>query len=262
MNIFRNLFYRNSKPAEPNNTRLLQLLDIYWRANGKGETYENVVLELMNGNSFLMLPGQDKDSQVSGGWITTKEAKTIGLSSVYTLEGIKVLAAFTDQKALLDWSKGTCSYFSMRSQDVLQLCETNGIERVVINNNSSNTFVLEKTREDAKEYVIQANSDVKIGTPNTPLDRSLLEKMIIRCNDLHSIKRVYHYGQMRGNEFSLILGFELTKSSENEKKAVVDMVRDVIANETLPCPLDIFFIETEEWREQIAMIAGSLIYKA
>jgi hypothetical protein len=85
--------------------------------------------------------------------------------------------------------------------------------------------------------------------------------MVARFSDLDNIKRVYHYGQTKGNEFSLVLGFELTKSSENGKKAVVDLDRDVIWNEELPQPLEIFFIETEQWGRQIRAIEGGLIYE-
>jgi hypothetical protein len=262
MKIFQRFFYRTSKPNGPDNTKLLQLLDIYWKADGKDSTYEKVVLELMKGNSFLLLPGPNEFGKQTGGWMTTKEAMTMKLSSLYTLDGLKVLAAFTDEKALLDWSKRPCPYTSIRSQDVLNLCEANGIVRIVINNNSSNAFVLEKARQDTKEYEIPANSEVQIGVPNTPLNPFLLEKMVTRFSDLDNIKRVYQYGQTKGNEFSLVLGFELTKSSENGKKAVIDLVRDVIGNEELPKPLDIFFIETEEWGKQIRAIEGGLIYES
>ncbi len=261
MKIFQRFFDRTSKPDRPDNTKLLQLLDIYWKADGKGNTYEKVVLELMKGNSFLLLPGPNEFGKQGGGWMTTKEAMTMKLSSLYTLDGLKVLAAFTDEKALLDWSKRPCPYTSIRSQDVLELCKANGIVRIVINNNSSNTFVLEKARQDTKEYEIPANSEVRIGVPNTPLNPFLLEKMVTRFSDLDNIKRVYHYGQTKGNEFSLVFGFELTKSSQNGKKAVIDLVRDVIGNEELPQPLDIFFIETEEWGRQIRAIEGGLIYE-
>ena len=47
-----------------------------------------------------------------------------------------------------------------------------------------------------------------------------------------------------------------------QKKAVIDLVRDVIGNEELPKPLDIFFIETEEWGKQIRAIEGGLIYES
>jgi hypothetical protein len=89
----------------------------------------------------------------------------------------------------------------------------------------------------------------------------LLEKLSTRFGDLDNIRRVYHYGQTKGKEFSLVLGFELKRSSENGKKAVSDLVSDVIGQEELPHPLDIFFIETEEWGRQIRAVEGSLIYE-
>jgi hypothetical protein len=39
------------------------------------------------------------------------------------------------------------------------------------------------------------------------------------------------------------------------------LAHDVIDHEELPNPLDIFFVETEEWVGQIMAIEGSLIYK-
>lgn len=217
MKIFQRFFANGEKPSRPDNARLLQLLDVYWKAGGKGKTYENVVLELMKGNSFLLLPGQGELGEKMEGWVTTKEVTALKLSSLYTLDGLKVLAAFTDEKALLDWSKKACPYTSMRSQAVLELCEAKGIARIVINNSSPNTFVLEKARQDTKGYEISANSEVLMGTPNAPLSRTVIEKMINRFSELDNIKRVYHYGQTKGKEFSLILGFELKRSSENGK---------------------------------------------
>ena len=67
--------------------------------------------------------------------------------------------------------------------------------------------------------------------------------------------------QTRNNEFSLVLGVDLVKRSEIGKKAVVVLVEDAIRNEKLPSPLDILFIESEEWRRQVSAIEGSLIYK-
>lgn len=261
MKIFQRFFGKGEKLSRPDNTRLLELLDVYWKADGKGKTYENVVLELMKGNSFLMLPGQSELGEKTEGWVTTKEVTALNLASLYTLDGLKVLAAFTDEKALMDWSKKALPYTSMRSQAVLELCEANGITRIVINNNSPNTFVLEKARQGTKGYEIPANSEVLMGTPNTPLSRTVIEKMITRFGDLDNIRRVYHYGQTKGKEFSLILGFELKRSSDNGKKAVIDLVRESIGREKLPQSLDIFFIETEEWRRQIEAIEGSLIYE-
>lgn len=47
-----------AKSSNPDNSRLFKLLEIYQKQNGKGDSYKNVVLELMNGNSFLLLPSQ------------------------------------------------------------------------------------------------------------------------------------------------------------------------------------------------------------
>jgi len=257
MKIFDRIFNRSSKAKDPDNSKLLRLLNNYW----KGDTYKKVLLELMNGNSFLMLPGQNEFAAGSGGWLTTKEFKTIKLA-FYTLDGLNVLAAFTDEKALLDWSKQPCSYTSLRSQDVLKLCEENDFARVVINNNSPNTFVVERNRGGIQEYSIEANSKVMLGAPDTPINKLLLEKMVDCFKKLDNINQVYHYAQTKNNEFSLVLAFDLERNSENGKKAIIDLVRDTIGNETLPSPLDIFFIESKVWRSQIMAIKGGLIYQA
>jgi len=67
--------------------------------------YVKVRKELMDGNAFLILPTVKNDA-VSEGWNTYSEASRIQLSSLYTIDGIKVLAAFTDPDSVLRWSKG------------------------------------------------------------------------------------------------------------------------------------------------------------
>jgi hypothetical protein len=59
-----------------------------------------------------------------------------------------------------------------------------------------------------------------------------------------------------------VLAFDLERNSENGKKAVIDLVRDTIGNESFPSPLDVFFIDSEDWRRRIIEIEGSLIYQA
>jgi hypothetical protein len=261
MGIFKKLLSSQSKPENPDNSKLLSLIDIYWKSEGKGETYKNVVLELMNGNSFLILPGSNGFEGGSNRWITTDEKKKLSLSSIYNLDGLKVLAAFTDERALLDWAKKPCAYISMRSQSVLQLCEENGISRIIINNNSSNTLVLEKDRSANEEFTIREKEKLLLGIPDTPLDKSIIEKLITRFRNLDNIQEVYHYGQTKDNKFSLVLAFTLAKISENGKKAIIDAVGDAIANEILQYPLDVFFIETEEWKKQVSLIEGASIYR-
>jgi SseB protein N-terminal domain len=261
MGIFKKLLSGESKPGNPDNSKLLRLIDIYWKSEGKGKAYENVVLELTSGNSFLILPGSSGFAEKPDGWITTDEKTKLGLSSIYNLDGLKVLAAFTDERALLDWAKKPCAYTSMRSQSVLQLCEDNGIARIIINNSSSNTFVLEKDRSAAtQEFAIPANEKLLLGIPETPLSKSIIEKLITRFKNLDNILEVYHYGQTKDNQFSLVLAFALENISENGEKAVIDAVGEAIADETLQYPLDVFFIETKDWKKEISRIDGASIY--
>jgi len=261
MAIFKKFLSGQSKSGDPNNIKLLRLIDIYWESDGKGKAYENVVLELMSGNSFLILPGSSGFEGRSDGWITTDEKTKLGLSSIYNLDGLKVLAAFTDERALLDWAKKPCAYTSMRSQSVLQLCEDNGIARIIINNSSSNTFVLEKDRSATQEFAISANEKLLLGIPETPLSNSMMEKLIARFRNLENILEVYHYGQTKDSQFSLVLAFTLEKISENGEKAEIDAVGEAIADETLQYPLDVFFIETKEWKKEISRIDGASIYR-
>ncbi|POS00720.1 hypothetical protein Q361_1277 [Flavobacterium croceum DSM 17960] len=65
MGIFDKLFGSNKAKittANPDNSRLFDLLEIYRVQNGQGDTYKNVILELMNGNSFLLLPSENDGS--------------------------------------------------------------------------------------------------------------------------------------------------------------------------------------------------------
>jgi hypothetical protein len=128
---------------DPDNTQLLNLLSIYWNSDGLGETYKNVVSELMTGNSFLMLPTLNVPTLKTDGWEKTTSTTRLALATIVPFEGRKALRAFTDEEPLLKWMKGPHLYTSMRSQDVLKLCVANGISRLIINNGSLNTFVLE-----------------------------------------------------------------------------------------------------------------------
>jgi hypothetical protein len=66
MGLFDKQFGSKPKPTtQPDNTKLFQLLEICQQQNGKGDSYKNVVRELMNGSSYLLLPSQN-DNEGSG----------------------------------------------------------------------------------------------------------------------------------------------------------------------------------------------------
>ncbi len=91
MGLFNKLFRDKSKVDNPDNTRLLALLDKYWKEDGKGDTYQNVVLELMKGNSFLMFPTLNEPDTDPENWTPAEKDKMIKLASVVNLDGLRVL---------------------------------------------------------------------------------------------------------------------------------------------------------------------------
>lgn len=128
-----------------NKSKLSILLDIYQKQNGKGDSYKDVILELLNGDSLLLLPSPNDSSEnqepVEG------TGKKLTLSSVFNIDGVTVLGAFTDEKALISWAKQPIPYKMLESKDVLKLCEETAIGRIVINSGLPTMFVLEQNRE-------------------------------------------------------------------------------------------------------------------
>ncbi len=127
---------------EVKQSKLSILLDTYRQQNGKGDSYKDVLMELITGDSFLFLPSSNDGTENQ----ETSEGpnKTLKLTSVFNQDGIKVLGAFSDEKALFSWAKEPIHYKMMQSKDVLQLCEENAIKRIVINSNMPTMFVLEQ----------------------------------------------------------------------------------------------------------------------
>lgn len=261
MGIFNKLFGNKAKTDNPDNSKLLGLLGEYLKNNGSGDTYKNVVLELMNGNSFLMFPTQNDANTNPDQWTIAQNDTTLKLASVVNVDGLKVLGAFTDEQALLAWTKSPCQYTAMRSQDVLKFAQENGIGRIVINSDLPNMFVLERSKENVKEYTIDQGSNIQLGTPDRLLSESIARKLIDSFRKDNAISEVYQYGQTADGGFSIVLGIVLTTNSENVKGTIFNIVQNALHNETLDQNLDVFFIETESWLNSVKSIQNSLLYK-
>ena len=233
---------------------------MYWKSDGKGDSYEKVVLELLNGNSFLMFPTANEKYTEPQEWSTIKDRDVLKMASIVNVDGLKVLGAFTDEQAMLSWTKKPTEYTAMRSQDVLKLCENNGFDRIVINTASPNTFVIERNKK-ATTHHIKENSTVQVGTPDKPLSRDLINKLIDNFRKNEVILEVYHYGMTKEKEFSLVLGFKLSSISDEAHKAAIYAVQDVVSGQNLDQPLDIFFLEKDEWYARVKQIQNALIYE-
>ena len=69
---------------QPDNTILISLLN-EWAKDMSKNNYIKVRRELIDGNSFLMLPAPGKNEAISEKWDTSSEASRIHLSSLYTI---------------------------------------------------------------------------------------------------------------------------------------------------------------------------------
>lgn len=127
---------------KPDNSKLTALLNA-WAKDMSKDNYGRVRKELMEGNSFLMLPSGESGDAVEG-WKKVAEGTKIQLASLYTVKGVKTLGVFTDVDSVLRWSKGKPMYCnSFNSETVFEICERNGIKRIVINSGSENIFPLD-----------------------------------------------------------------------------------------------------------------------
>src|ERR1700691_792405 len=115
---------------KPDNSRLIALLNA-WSKDMSKSNYASVRTELMEGNSFLMLPSERNESPAEERKELSQPSK-IRLASLYTVEGVKTLGAFTDAESVLRWSKGKQVFCnSLLSRVVFEICETNGIKRII-----------------------------------------------------------------------------------------------------------------------------------
>lgn len=268
MNFLKKLFGGQATDKEnlpqtdeqkPDNTKLLNLLH-EWKNNESPENYIKVVNELQDGQSFLLLPSIN-DGRTSNGWKTAKVGSTLKLTSVFDVDGLKVLGAFTDESALLIWKRKATEFTTMRSQDVIEFCQMHGIDRIVINSDQPTMFVLERNRENIKSETIQKDTEVKIWTPKNPITGNLLEKLKVNFSKVSTIQEVYHYGMTRNDEDVLILAFRLDIYSNDSRFACMSAIQNSMNGETLELPLDLFYLESESWHNTAKDIPNSLIYR-
>jgi hypothetical protein len=139
-NLFK--FSRKKKEKDPDNTRLLKLIDQYI-VDSEYESYKKVVLELEEGNAYLLLPSDNDWGENFPDWAPSPTGLKMKLGT-WVINGLKTTAAFTSEQVLFEWAQKPIKYVSLRSQAVLDLCEANGICRVVVDDRLRTMVVLEK----------------------------------------------------------------------------------------------------------------------
>lgn len=265
MSFLKKLFGKtDSKPAkatekEPDNTKLLFLLDTYAQHPSQ-ENYKAVIDEVAEGACFLLLPSVN-DRENSAGWNTLDTGATLKLTSVYNLDGLTVLGAFTDEAALLNWAKQQTQYTAMKTQDLIDFCQQNKIDRIVINSDQKNMFVLERNRQNITTRTIQEETKVLVGTPTNPLRKTVIDKLVENFRKVDTIDEAYQYAQSMNGETSIVLGIKMSVVSDNSREALHYALNNALADEKFEMPLDIMILETADWLETVRGIENSLFYK-
>jgi hypothetical protein len=264
MSIFKS-FFKHSDAGDPykglpENKQLLGHIAEWYRLPSD-ETYKKAIMELMEGKPTLLLPSVNTESNIKpGGWQISDANTSLKLTCIYEIEGLKALGAFTDEEALSTWSAGRAEYVALKSDDVLKLCEQNGIVRLVINSNCYNMFVVHRSRAEIKPRTIPPCTTVRVGTPERPLPRRIIEKIRSGFTSNSNIIEAYEYLNSYADEFSLIIGIVLAVDSGEGRSAATFLVQDALRGEDLEQPVDMFFLQDTEWLQTVKQISGSKFY--
>lgn len=262
MGIFDKLFGSKKQSTEnenPDNIKLITLLEKY-NKDQSPENYKKAFNEIVNGNSFLILSSVNNE-ETNDNWKTLEKDATINLTCVFNQDGLMVLGAFTTPEKLYEWAKKATQYTAMKSKDVIDFCQTNRIDRIVIDSDLPTMFVLERNRENIKTETIKKSTQVTVGTPINPISGELLKKFQYNFSKVSVIKEVYHYVMVRNDESILMLGFVLDTYTDNSKTASINSVQNSMEGEKLDLPLEMFMLNDEGWYETVKGIENSLIYK-
>jgi hypothetical protein len=265
MNFLKKLFGSSASKSEisknqnPDNTRLTYLLDIYGQ-HPSNENYRAVIDEITSGNSFLLLPSVN-DNGNTNGWQTAEAGTTINLSSIFDLDGLKVLGAFSDPNALVKWTNRVTQYTAIKTQDLVDFCRQNNVDRIVINSDQKNMFVLERNRENITSRTITESTQVLVGTPITPLPQSTIDLLVKNFKRIDTIEEAYQYAQQMNEETSLVLGIKMSVVSDNSRAALQNAINDSLSGIDIGVPIDIMLLEDEGWLSTVRNIENSLFYK-
>ncbi len=262
MSLWKNLF-SNAKHTlgfgEHDNTRLMELLIVHSRTHDPKDA-DHVYEELLKKTATLLLPSIN-DGHQEVGWRTIARGEKLKLTTVFDVDGLKVLGAFTDEQALLQWAKRPTTFTTMPAHSVLEMCETEGIGRLVINSDHSTMYVLHGAGARFKKSTVEEATEVQIGTPARPLNDRILDKMRTRFQQLSIVKEAFHYAQTMKGEHALMIGLKIEPVNENSKQAALQAVHEALKEEKLDQTLDIFIIPIDDWRESLTKIDKALFFK-
>jgi hypothetical protein len=263
MNFLKKLFNNsktdsvNQEKKNPENTRLIYLMDIY-QQHRSSDNYKAVMNEILHGNAFLLLPTANPGLEHKE--CITLDSGTLDLW-LFNVDGLKVIGAFTNEFALTQWSKAVTQYTTMNSHDVIKICQQNVIDRIVINSGQKNMFVIERDRRHIQRTTVEEDTKVQIGTPTVPLKQYIVDRLVENFKNVDTIEEAYQFAQNMNGEKSIVLGIKLSVNSDNSRAALLNAMTNSIGNEKTDLPVSIMILETEDWLIAVGKIQNALFYK-
>ena len=124
------------------NQKLIQLLS-QWEQGQSPELFQEVRNELLNGNVTLLLSTQDADGG-SVEYTYIKDQTGVQLTCLFHIENKRILGVFTDERSLFKWSEKPTTYITLSFGEVMTICESYDLDRIVVNTNQPNVFVMER----------------------------------------------------------------------------------------------------------------------
>lgn len=249
------------------NIRLIRLLDTWGREESE-HSFKAVLHELFEGSSYLLLPTINDEREATGEWVTLEKGSTIKLTSVFEEDGVKVLAAFSDEDALSRWTESETPYTALASKSVFDMCREMGIDRIVINSGQKNMFVLERQREsELQEETLSEGSRMRIGVPANPLDTNTISGISQNLRTLPTVLHAYQYIQENiqeddSSEVLLMLGIHLSDDTEENRQSAIGAVKHGLQGQKKPAyPLGIM-VFNDKWLERMQSVGIEPFYPA
>lgn len=242
----------------PDNTRLLYLLDIYSK-NPSADNYRAVLDVIISGNAYLLLQSVN-EGQNNVGWRTLEAEAEINFNCIFNLEGLLVLAAFTDEAAMVEWAKQPVEYTMLPTSAVIDFCKQNNIDRIVINSGQKNMFVIERDRSHLYQNVVEKGIQLQIGAPAKPLPKIIADKFITSFERIPTVYEAYQFLLRRDENNSFVVGVRISAESENAYTALQNALCNALVVSELQIPLELMIV-SDDWLPTLQGIPGSLFYK-
>lgn len=253
MGFLSRLFNRD-KNREANN-KLLNLLQKYSDDKTAKTAFADVINELMDGKSQLLILTKAPPSENPDGSVRLEVASKINDF------GDEIYHVFTDEEALKQAQPGGGYFVSMASQVILQMATDQGVGIIVINPDLPTMFVLQKSpKTGVANHTLKAGTPIKIGYPEKPLSDSIVKKLRARFEKIKAVSEAFQYAQDANGEFSLVLAVKLSESTEDIRGAVVRAIQLSLENENLETPLDLNFID-ESWDSEDPSLQNLFLYR-